>query len=50
MGGHLNAYTSRENTAYIARVVKSDIGKAVDILSDILLNSTYPAAAIESER
>merc|ERR1712225_109456 len=30
MGGHLNAYTSRENTVYYAKSFNSDVGKAVD--------------------
>ena len=29
MGGHLNAYTSREQTTYYAKVLKKDVGKAV---------------------
>ena len=36
VGGHLNAYTSREHTAYYAKVLKEDLGLAVDILADIL--------------
>src|ERR1700748_422610 len=40
VGGQLNAYTSRDHTAYFAKVLKEDTGLAVDILSDILLNST----------
>lgn len=50
MGGHLNAYTSREQTVYFAKVFKSDVGKAVEILSDILLNSKLEEAAIEREK
>eukprot|EP00529_Nitzschia_sp_RCC80_P023014 CAMPEP_0113464340 /NCGR_PEP_ID=MMETSP0014_2-20120614/13151_1 /TAXON_ID=2857 /ORGANISM="Nitzschia sp." /LENGTH=469 /DNA_ID=CAMNT_0000356419 /DNA_START=83 /DNA_END=1489 /DNA_ORIENTATION=+ /assembly_acc=CAM_ASM_000159 len=50
MGGHLNAYTSREQTAYFAKVFKSDVPKAVEIISDILLNSKMEDAAIERER
>jgi processing peptidase subunit beta len=50
MGGHLNAYTSREQTAYYAKVFKKDIPKAVDILSDILQNSTLDEKNIERER
>eukprot|EP01092_Planopodium_desertum_P000223 TRINITY_DN1029_c0_g1_i3.p2 TRINITY_DN1029_c0_g1~~TRINITY_DN1029_c0_g1_i3.p2 ORF type:complete len:169 (-),score=29.41 TRINITY_DN1029_c0_g1_i3:604-1038(-) len=33
MGGHLNAYTSREQTVFHARVFKKDVPKAVDLLS-----------------
>ena len=41
MGGNLNAYTSRENTSYMMSVFKRDIGKAVDIVGDMLTNSLY---------
>jgi hypothetical protein len=41
MGGHLNAYTSREQTVYYAKVMKQDVPKAIELLSDILLNSTF---------
>jgi len=50
MGGHLNAYTSREQTCYYAQVVKKNIPQAMDILSDILLNSKYDDASINRER
>lgn len=50
MGGHLNAYTSREQTAYFAKVMEQDVPKALDILSDILQNSNLDERAIERER
>ncbi len=50
IGGHLNAYTSREQTVYYARVFKNDVPKAVEILSDILQNSLLDEAAITRER
>ncbi len=50
MGGHLNAYTSREMTCYFARVFKKDVPKAVEILSDILQESNLDAKAINRER
>merc|ERR1719506_1732721 len=50
MGGHLNAYTSREQTVYYAKVLKQDVPRAVELLSDILTNSTFSSAAIERER
>lgn len=50
MGGHLNAYTSREMTCYFARVFKRDVPKAVEILSDILQESNLDAKAIDRER
>jgi processing peptidase subunit beta len=50
MGGSLNAYTGREQTCYYAKVMKADVGRAVSILSDILLNSKLEERAIERER
>lgn len=50
MGGQLNAYTGREQTAYYAKVLGKDVGKAVNILSDILLNSNLDERAINKER
>jgi processing peptidase subunit beta len=50
MGAHLNAYTSREQTVYFARVFKSDVPKAVEILADILQNATLDEGAIAKER
>ncbi|KAK5049485.1 hypothetical protein LTR84_004414 [Exophiala bonariae] len=50
MGGHLNAYTSRENTVYYAKSFNSDVPKTVDILADILQNSKLDPKAVERER
>jgi predicted Zn-dependent peptidase len=50
VGGHLNAFTSREQTAYYARVMAADTGLALDILSDILQHSVFDAAELERER
>jgi predicted Zn-dependent peptidase len=50
VGGHLNAYTSRESTAYYAKVLKEDVPLALDILSDILLHSSFDPAELERER
>jgi len=50
MGGHLNAYTSREQTVFYAKTMSNDIPKAVDILSDILQQSKFEQHAIDRER
>ncbi|HEV8678248.1 MAG TPA: pitrilysin family protein [Stellaceae bacterium] len=50
VGGHLNAYTSRESTAYYAKVLKEDVPLALDILADILLHSSFDPAEFERER
>jgi len=50
MGGHLNAYTSREQTVFYANVPKESVPQTMDILSDILQNSLYTEESIERER
>jgi len=50
VGGELNAATSVENTAYYARVLKSDVPLAVDILSDILMESVFDAEELHREQ
>ncbi len=50
VGGQLNAYTSRDHTAYYAKVLKEDLALAVDILSDILLNSSMDAEELAREQ
>jgi processing peptidase subunit beta len=50
MGASLNAYTSREHTVYYAKAFKNNVNEAVDIIGDVLLNSTLSEAAIERER
>ncbi len=50
VGGYMNAYTSREMTAYYVRVLRKDVELAVDILSDILQNSVFDAAEFEREQ
>eukprot|EP01012_Entosiphon_sulcatum_P004953 TRINITY_DN12090_c0_g1_i1.p1 TRINITY_DN12090_c0_g1~~TRINITY_DN12090_c0_g1_i1.p1 ORF type:complete len:456 (+),score=72.87 TRINITY_DN12090_c0_g1_i1:67-1368(+) len=50
IGGHFNAYTTRENTAFYIRCFKKDAPIAVDLLSDVLLNSTVSDYMVEQER
>jgi predicted Zn-dependent peptidase len=50
VGGYLNAYTSREQTAFHARVLKTDVPLGIDLLADILINPTFDPAELERER
>jgi predicted Zn-dependent peptidase len=50
VGGAVNAYTSREVTAYYMKVLKEDLGLSIDIISDILQNSTFDAKELDRER
>jgi predicted Zn-dependent peptidase len=50
VGGEVNAATSVETTSYYARVLRDDVPLAVDILSDILLNSVFDPVELEREQ
>jgi predicted Zn-dependent peptidase len=50
VGGHLNAYTGREHTAYYARVLKADVPLALDLLADILQHSVFDETELGRER
>ena len=50
VGGHMNAHTSREETAYYLRLLPEHIDLGVEILADILTQSTLPELEIERER
>ena len=50
VGGYLNAYTSRDVTAYYARVLTADLDLAFDVISDIVLNPVFDEREIEVER
>jgi len=50
VGGYLNAYTSRSQTAYHVRLLQDDLPLGVDILGDILQRSTFAPEELERER
>ena len=50
IGGHVNAYTSREITAYHMKVLKEDIKTSVDIISDIMQFSSFDPKELDRER
>jgi len=50
VGGHLNAFTTKEYTCYHARFLSEYLEDAVDVLSDLLLHPTFPEAEIEREK
>lgn len=49
VGGDLNAFTNKEETVYHAAILKENIDRAVDLLTDIVFHSTYPQAEIDKE-
>lgn len=50
VGGHINAYTTREATAYYVRILKEDVALGVDLIGDILQNSVMQSDELERER
>jgi predicted Zn-dependent peptidase len=50
VGGDLNAFTSHEYTCYYARVLDADLPLAVDVLSDMVLDSLIRAEDVDAER
>jgi predicted Zn-dependent peptidase len=50
VGGYLNAYTGREQTAFHARILKADAPLAIDLLADILTHPTFEQSELERER
>lgn len=49
-GGEINAATSVETTSFYSRVLADDVPLAIDILADILQDSTFDAAELEREQ
>lgn len=49
VGGELNAFTSKQETVYCATVLRRDVHRAVDILTDMVFHSVYPQNEIEKE-
>ncbi|MCX6345665.1 MAG: pitrilysin family protein [Armatimonadetes bacterium] len=50
LGGHLNAFTDKEFTCYYAKVLKEHLPAALDIISDMVLNSVFDPIEIEREK
>ena len=49
-GGELNAYTTKEETCVQATFLQPDYDKAIELISDIVFNSTFPEKEIIKER
>ena len=50
VGGVINAFTAKEHTCYYAKVLDENLPLAIDLLTDIFLNSSFDAEEIERER
>jgi predicted Zn-dependent peptidase len=50
VGGYVNAYTTKDSTCYYARVLQPHFGRALNLLADLVANSTLPEKEIEKEK
>ncbi len=50
VGGVLNAFTSREYTCFYAKILSKDLPLAIDLLSDIFMNSKFDKSEMDRER
>ena len=50
LGGELNAYTTKEDTTLHATVLRRDLSRAVELIGDVIFNSTYPERELAKER
>lgn len=49
VGGDLNAFTTKEETVFYCACLDRDFERAVELLTDLVFHSTFPAAGIEKE-
>ena len=50
LGGELNAYTTKEDTTLHATVLRRDLSRAVELIGDVIFNSTFPERELAKER
>src|SRR5699024_11880260 len=50
VGGYLNAFTSSEYTCYFSRCLDTELDRALDVLSDMVLHPSFPEEEIEKEK
>jgi hypothetical protein len=50
LGGHVNAYTTKETTCFYARCLDSHLARTVDLLSDMLLCPAFLQEEVDTER
>ena len=50
VGGFMNAFTSEETTAYFVQLLEQNLQVGIDVISDILQNSTFEPEELEKER
>jgi predicted Zn-dependent peptidase len=50
LGGYLNAFTTKEQTCFYARVLDEHLVQAIDVISDLVQNGTFKEEELEKEK
>ncbi len=50
VGGEINAYTTKEETCIYASCLKTDYSRAIELISDVLIRSTFPEKEMDREK
>ena len=50
LGGEINAFTNKECTCYYVHLLDEHINKGIDVLSDMILNSSFDTNDIDKEK
>lgn len=50
IGGHLNAFTSKELTCFYTRTLENHLDVAIDVLGDMIINSTFEEKMLKREK
>lgn len=50
VGGELNAYTTKEETAIHASFLKEHYARAIELIADLLFSSTFPLPRLKRKR
>ena len=50
LGGQMNAYTTRDNTCFYARVLDAHLPRAAEVLADMFFRSRFDEADVENEK
>ncbi len=50
LGGYLNAFTTKEQTCFYARVLDRHLADAMDVLADLVQNATFKKDEVEREK
>jgi len=50
LGGYLNAFTTKEQTCFYARVLDANVSDALDVLADIVQHATFKEQELEKEK